>query len=457
MDLHETQTGHEEIFEIRTANECLANAPDEPPMMLVGDLWLTGELSVMFAEAGGGKSLLAVQIAESIARGKPVGPFEMTAPAQKVLYIDLERSTGQFRTRYTAEPDPSSGRKPSQPPKTHRFSDNLIRPVIKDVTGLNAASLAPVIEATGAKVLIIDNIAYLQRYQIPRETAVVMRELRRLKNRYGLSILVLTHAARPPLRRGLSGSDMACSGVMLNFADNIFAVGQCRADSSARYIKHIKPGATALAHGSAHVPWFRIVTLNETFPAFEFGGYNSEAALIAGDGDSYEWRTIRDIKTRSVGGATIREIATALKMAKSTVQRYLKMAPEDWGKPPEPVFFTFEKCIYDRCYGCGTCSGRAAHNKFEVPGSIFGHVDCPDDCDICGPRRYVPGERADPHLKRLSDTHYEQVREWLIAGKKYPRPVYPGARRYGIAKTGWRPGTELSKEEELDELVASLR
>src|SRR4051812_37256133 len=105
MDKHETQTTHEDIFEIKTANECLAEGPDEPAKMLFGDLWLTGELSVMFAEAGVGKSLLAVQIAESIARGTAIEPFEMTAGPQRVLYIDLEQSAAQFRRRYTAETD----------------------------------------------------------------------------------------------------------------------------------------------------------------------------------------------------------------------------------------------------------------------------------------------------------------------------------------------------------------
>ncbi len=328
---HETQTTHEEIFEIKTANECLSEAADEPPMMLFGDLWVTGELSVMFAEAGGGKSLVAVQIAESIARGKAIEPFELTAPAQKVLYIDLEQSASQFRRRYTAEAATEAGRKPPRELKRHRFSNNFLRFSFKDTADLNASKLAPVIEASGAKVVIIDNIAYLQRYSIPRETAAVMRELRRLKNRFGLSILVLTHTARSVPRRGLAAADMACSGVMTNFADNIFAVGRCRNDASARYIKHIKPGASALAYGAAHLPWFRIVNRKETFPVFEFQGYQTETALLAGDGDNYEWRTIREIKTRSVGGAKIREIAADLNMSKSTVQRYLKMAPDEWG------------------------------------------------------------------------------------------------------------------------------
>ncbi len=68
---------------------------------LFGDLWLAGELCIMFADTAKGKSILATQIAESIARGVPIGPLEMTAPPQRVLYLDFELSAEQFRERYS--------------------------------------------------------------------------------------------------------------------------------------------------------------------------------------------------------------------------------------------------------------------------------------------------------------------------------------------------------------------
>ncbi len=460
MDDYGTQTTTEEIFEIRTANETLSEGADDDPKMLFGDLWLTGEVSVMFADAGCGKSLLAVQIGESIARGRPIEPMEMTVRAQKVLYIDLEQSASQFRRRYTEEAELGSMRRLSPRAKRHRFSDSFLRPSIRNATYLKAANLAPMIEKSGAKVVIIDNIAFLQKYMIPRETAAVMLELRRLRNRYGLSILVLTHTARPVRRRGISASDMACSSVMANYADNIFAIGTSGADSSMRYVKHIKPGAAALAFGSAHLPYFRIVKIDDKFPAFKFLDYHSEDCVVAGDGANFEWSRVREIKRLSEDGNSIRRIAALLKMSKTTVQRYLKMAPavlETPKKKSEPVFYMFERCLYERCFGCGMCSRRAAHNRFLVQSNIHGHDDCPDDCDICGPLRYSPNDTdVDPHLKQLSDEHYEQLREWLIGGKKAQRPIYPGARRYGRVSTNWRPGTEPSPEEEMDELVATL-
>ncbi len=44
------------------------------PGMLFGEFWLEGELSLMFGEAGAGKSVLAVQIAQAIASGEAFAP-----------------------------------------------------------------------------------------------------------------------------------------------------------------------------------------------------------------------------------------------------------------------------------------------------------------------------------------------------------------------------------------------
>src|SRR5258706_11607836 len=86
------------------------------PAMLFGEFWLEGEMAMLFANAGQGKSVLAMQIAEAIARGKPVGPLSMTAGKRKVLYVDLEMNVSQLAMRYTVDAD--GGRKLK---KHHRF------------------------------------------------------------------------------------------------------------------------------------------------------------------------------------------------------------------------------------------------------------------------------------------------------------------------------------------------
>src|SRR5881628_574745 len=94
-----------QCIELRTANEWreLAEATLQPAKPLFGELWMEGDIAVLAGEPGVGKSVLAMQIAESIARGRAIEPFGMIggldAPgpgAQDVLYVDLETSAAQF-------------------------------------------------------------------------------------------------------------------------------------------------------------------------------------------------------------------------------------------------------------------------------------------------------------------------------------------------------------------------
>jgi len=411
-----------------------------------------GEIAVMYGESSVGKSILAVQIADAIARGGSIGPMENTSPAQTVVYLDLARTGEQFARRYSSEPDDKGMR------TAHEFPDNLLRPNLRHTAHLPVAKLAGLVRQTGAKVLIIDNLAFMQRYSLPRETVVVMRELRKIRDRFGLSILLLMNGPRSVRYRGIVAADIPCSTVVTSFADNVFAVGRSGSRSSVRYIKHLKPGLEDLSYGEAHVPFFEISAANGNFPAFTHKGCASETTLRAHDNDEWEWKVVRKIKELSDSGMSIRAIAEQMEMPRSTVHRRLLMAiaapplPEpEQPQPTHRTYFTYEKCLLDGCYGCSVCNGRAAHRRNKVGTSIEGHVDCPDDCDLCGPRRYQPDDRAsDQMLKVLSDDHYNDLREWLLANKSYERPEYPEARRYGVAKALWFPGSEDWSEEELD-------
>src|SRR6476620_6022909 len=85
------------LFNIKPVNDWIAASKKKPaPRYRFGEFWLEGELSILFADTGKGKSVLAVQIAESIARGVPIKPLKLTSKPQKVLYLDFELSDKQF-------------------------------------------------------------------------------------------------------------------------------------------------------------------------------------------------------------------------------------------------------------------------------------------------------------------------------------------------------------------------
>ena len=79
---------------------------------MFGTLWREGEVAVLFGDKGSGKSVLAVQIAEAIARGTKAvantknwsGSVAAQPKPRKVLYIDFQRTQRQFAERYSARP-----------------------------------------------------------------------------------------------------------------------------------------------------------------------------------------------------------------------------------------------------------------------------------------------------------------------------------------------------------------
>ncbi|HKC67231.1 MAG TPA: AAA family ATPase, partial [Bacteroidia bacterium] len=90
------------MLTVKTANRWIEQAKTKPiPKMLFGELWFEGELCILYADTNLGKSILAVQIGNSISRGEPIKGFELETKKQPVLYCDFELSAKQFENRYS--------------------------------------------------------------------------------------------------------------------------------------------------------------------------------------------------------------------------------------------------------------------------------------------------------------------------------------------------------------------
>ncbi|MDB5016784.1 MAG: hypothetical protein JWQ84_1616, partial [Mucilaginibacter sp.] len=107
-----------ELLQTHPANYFMKLEHSKPmPRMLFGSLWFERELCILFADTNLGKSVLAVQIADSITKAYTVGPFSNQADeCPKVLYVDFELSGKQFQIRYY---DPKWG--------SYLFSEQLFR------------------------------------------------------------------------------------------------------------------------------------------------------------------------------------------------------------------------------------------------------------------------------------------------------------------------------------------
>lgn len=264
-----------DLLEVKTANKWIEQASRRPiPRMLFSEFWFEQELCILFADTNVGKTILAVQIADSISRGQSIPGFKLETKAQKVIYCDFELNDKQFQSRYSRNyEDP------------YLFSDNFLRVEInpdadfpEDASFEFALSNAieRVITDTGAKIVIIDNITYLRHENERAKDALpLMKHLKRLKSKYTLSLLVLAHTPKRDLTKPLTRNDLQGSKVLMNFCDSSFAIGESSSDSSFRYIKMIKVRSTEHIYDSYNIMVCQI-TKPDNFLHFNFLHLDSE-------------------------------------------------------------------------------------------------------------------------------------------------------------------------------------
>jgi len=333
------------VFTVESGNRWMELGEREPAAkMLFGEFWHQGELCILFADTNVGKTVLAVQIANNIARAKPTGPFACGAKAQKVLYVDFELSTIQFYQRY------------SHPKGDYDFPANFFRARFNPenaVTGgagysyddLLIAGLEYKIRQVGATVLVIDNISCLRGGTESAAVALrLMNSLKSLKADCKLSILVLAHTPkRRNPARPLAADDLHGSKLLINFADSAFAIGKSTTDAGLCYIKQIKQRNTKQLYGEDNVALCRIskAPLSAKKPGnflhFDFEGYDAERPHIRipekhGYNRSYVDRQLlaAQVAALAAEGLSQQQIALQLNIAKGTVNKLLH--PGDWQK-----------------------------------------------------------------------------------------------------------------------------
>ena len=321
------KTRHAGLLNIKAANEWIKDSLTAPdPKLYFYDLIVEYENTVIFAASNVGKSILATQIAEEISK------------TEKVLYVDLELSSKQFQMRYG---DTVSG-------KTHVFPDNFQRAEIDPELMLGAdleqETLDSIEKAAklGTRFFVIDNISFIcNGSESSAKAGLFMKQLIRLKKRYNLTTIVIAHT---PKRRGwkpITQNDLAGSAKLINFFDAGIALARSANDTNLRYLKQVKVRTGEFLYDADNVLLLD-VNKDEGFLKFDILGTGREDdhlnALAGGEGAS----EILEILMMQRDGMTVRQIAEAMNLGKSTVQRRLEYAknsnitiPE--GHPTVPV------------------------------------------------------------------------------------------------------------------------
>ena len=326
----EAQRQNKGLFKVKTANDWLEQAKTTPiPEMLFGEFWHEGEISILFSDSNLGKSILSVQIADSISKGQQIPGFKLEAKKQPVLYFDFELSAKQFEVRYSVK---NEALKVFE--NHYSFDDNFKRiainpdaeiPTESNFENYLNQSLEQSITETGAKILIIDNITYLKNEtERSKDALPLMKYLKALKSKYGLSILALAHTPKRDLSRPITQNDLGGSKMLYNFIDSCFAIGQSNTDKSVRYIKQIKARNTAIIYDTENVIVCHI-DKPHNFLSFEFIAFGAEREHLKQITEKDRESLVEQAKELSEKGHSQRSISKELSISLGTVNKYLKM------------------------------------------------------------------------------------------------------------------------------------
>ena len=300
------------MFSVKTANRTLADAALRPkPRDLYMGLWFEGEACCLFADSNLGKSIFAVQIADTLAASEPV------------LYVDCELSDIQFQQRYT---DEETGR-------LHAFPDLLYRAEI-DPSHFNAdryeaeilTQIEEIADAKQCHIIVIDNIGYLCNAAEKSDSAGgFMVKLMTMKKKKGWSLLVIAHTPKRNLSSPITQNDLAGSKRLFNYFDSVFAIGQSARDPNLRYVKQLKARSTEILYDASNVIVYEKAK-DEGFLSFHLIGYAKEYEHLRepiGKDQELRRQQVAQLKDE---GKSVRKIASELGLSKSSVGRLLKEA-----------------------------------------------------------------------------------------------------------------------------------
>ena len=177
--------------------------------------------------------------------------------------------------------------------------------------------------ATGAKILIIDNLTYLSaNNEKAKDAGPLMKKLKGLKKKYNLSLLILAHTPKRDSSRPITRNDLQGSRVLMNFCDSAFAIGESHRDKQVRYIKQIKERYTEKIYDAENVC---ICQINKeyNFLQFEFLQFGNENEHLRQRTEKDKENQAENILALKREGLPLREIGSRLQISHQTVKRIL--------------------------------------------------------------------------------------------------------------------------------------
>jgi hypothetical protein len=320
------------LFRSMSLNGWMEEAKTQPiPNRLFGDFWFEGEICFMFAETNQGKSVAAVQIGDAISRGRTITGFPLEAPAQLVIIFDFELVAKQLEKRYSEKYT-----------NHYQWSENFIRVELNPGADLPSGltfeeylteSIEELIQQTGAKVVILDNLTFLRAdTESAKDAAPLMKMLLALKRRHGLSMLIVGHTPKRDSSRPLTRNDLQGSSRLAQFADSMFAIGGSVRDPKVKYFKQIKVRAVEYRYDADNV---MVCELSQpyNFLGFQFRDFGREAdhlrPEVEADAGRAKYEQIKESRAKGLQGDAL---ARSVGLSKGRVSQIEK----DYGSKSDP-------------------------------------------------------------------------------------------------------------------------
>ncbi len=309
------------IFKVRTATQCMDDASQLPvPQLLFDEFWVEGEVAILFADTGVGKSLLGVQVANSITRGNSIPGFQMTVTSKpKLGLFDFELSDKQFEKRYSEDYT-----------NHYIFDRNFLRISIdldKDFPDGNYEEIISYnIEQTiiehQLQVVIVDNLTYMKGdTERAKDAGPLMKRLKTLAGKYQLSLLVLAHTPKRDARRPFTVNDLAGSKQLINFCDSAFCIGESFQDKNLRYLKQVKVRNAEHRYSTWNVALCELVK-EENFTKFRFLETANEEVHLKPKKKANKDETLEDVVRMKKLGMSNRAIAKKHSIDEKTVRNW---------------------------------------------------------------------------------------------------------------------------------------
>lgn len=328
------QTKRVPMFTVKPVEKWLSAARRRPlPTMLFGEFWLEGELALVYGGCGAGKSILAMQIAESIATGRGVGPLAMNATPGNVLYLDFEMSEKQFEMRYAG--DAEAGRKYLK--DHYKFPKNRVFRAEVDLSGDMPEDCRTVedcidrmlreeLSKRDYKAIMIDDVTFLRKANGHVASMLgLMRRLRRLKAEFGVSVLIVASSRSRREGRPMTIGDLGPGQILSRLADTVVAVAESAMDPEIRYLKQITRRNSRIVYGEGNVPAFMIEKRDGNFLSLGFDGFSGEREhFVRHSCPTIDRRAVYAQQLAALGLAQ-RDIADRMGISLGSANRYVHM------------------------------------------------------------------------------------------------------------------------------------